>query len=219
MRRLILALVLLAVMAAAVFAQNTVNLLNTRFNAESTGNVLTLPFSEWWMAATCELSGPWGSDWHYHTPATDAPSPNCSDTSPTVGVYGSLEFHDSATEYLYRDWIVPSGWTGAIDLKIVWFSVVTSGNVVWQIKTFCTADNETLDTSTWTYNAAQTITDAAKGSGGLQNLATLAGVTTTGCAAGEVLHLKLYRDPTHASDTLAASAYLLGVEWTFRRAI
>jgi hypothetical protein len=51
------------------------------------------------------------------------------------------------------------------------------------------------------------------------NDATLTGVTITGCAAGELLHLKVFRDPGHASDSLSATAKLVGVELTYRRSM
>lgn len=210
----------LAWMAGIVVnAQNTVNLLNTRYNAESTGNVLTLPDPIWWPAVTCQAAGGWASDWHYSTAATDAPTPTCDFSAPTGNIVGRLDFDDSATEYIYREVQLPKYWSGTIDIKLAWFTSATSGNVVWQIQTTCTADNETLAPGSITYNAAQTITDAAKGSASLLNYATLTNVTTTNCAAEELLRLKIYRDPTHGSDTIGAFAGLVGVEWTYRRAI
>jgi hypothetical protein len=43
-------------------------------------------------------------------------------------------------------------------------------------------------------------------------------ITTTGCASGETLFLRIGRDPTNGSDTLAATAVLLEFEVTLRRA-
>ena len=68
------------------------------------------------------------------------------------------------------------------------------------------------------FNTASTVTDTAKGVANQTNDADITGVTMTGCAAGELLHLKALRDPAHASDTLAATARLIGVELTLRRA-
>jgi hypothetical protein len=39
----------------------------------------------------------------------------------------------------------------------------------------------------------------------------------TGCAADELLHLKVFRDPANGSDNLAATARLIGVELTVPR--
>jgi hypothetical protein len=41
----------------------------------------------------------------------------------------------------------------------------------------------------------------------------------TGCAAGELMHIKILRDSAHASDTLAATARLIGVELVIREAM
>ena len=90
---------------------------------------------------------------------------------------------------------VPAAWAGAV-------------------ATICVADAETDDPA---FNTASTVTDAAKGTTNQTNDATVTGITTTGCAAGELLHLKVFRDSAHASDTLAATARLIGVELTMRR--
>lgn len=168
--------------------------------------------SLFWMAGTCESSGAWGADWHYHTEATDAPTASCQNTTS----FATLNFDDAATETIYRDWWIPLDWNAStITADIVWYATVTSGSVVWQLQTFCTAANETMDASTWTFNTAQTVTDAANPSASTMNTVQIAPVTTTGCAAGELLHLKLLRNPAHASDTLGNTALLVGVRWTY----
>lgn len=220
MKRACLALGLVLACVVGAWAQNTVNLLNTRYNAESTGNVLTLPFTAYWQTTTCNDSGAWAADWHHHTPTVDAPSPSCaSGMAGAVATYGNLVFDDSATEYISRTFQLPSDWTGALDLRLVWISPATTGNVVWQVRTVCRADGEASDPDAFTLNAAQIITDATKGTAYLLNDATLSSVTTTGCAAGETLFLKILRDPTHASDTIADVAQLISVAMTYRRAI
>jgi len=195
----------------------TDTLTNKTVNAESTGNVVTLPFTEEWPAAACQNGLGYPVAFAYHTEATDAPSASCAGTTATI--YGALLFDDSATESIYKTWPLPSDWTGAIDLKLYWFTAATTGNVVWQVATVCVADNETMDQSTFTYNAVQKITDAAKGTASLLNTATQTGITTTGCSAGELLFLKIFRDPTDTSDTIAATADLVAVEMTYRRAM
>jgi hypothetical protein len=103
-----------------------------------------------------------------------------------------------------------------VDLAFKWFTAATSGDVVWQAATICVADAETSDPA---FNTASTVTDTAKGTTLQDNDAVITGLTITGCAAGEVLYLKVSRDPAHGSDTLAATAKLRGVELTFRRAM
>ena len=82
--------------------------------------------------------------------------------------------------------------------------------------TTCVADAETNDPS---FNTASTVTDAAKGTTLQTNDASISSVTVTGCAAGELMHIKVFRDSSHASDNLAATANLIGVEIKYRRAM
>lgn len=217
--RVLIVAALAALVSITAWAQNTVKLTNTQYNAESTGNVLTMPFVTYWQSTTCEAGGPWGADWAYHTIATDAPTPTCRDSSPTNSIGGVLDFDDAATEYIYRTLLLPSDWTGAIALVFVWDTSAITGNVVWQAQTFCNAVGEAVDESGFTYNTANTVTDAAQGTTFRLNTATISSLTTTGCAAGELFHLKVFRNPANASDTIAATASLHGVEMTARRAI
>jgi hypothetical protein len=126
---------------------------------------------------------------------------------------GVLDFADSSNLSAQLTYALPTTWTGTVDARIKWLTSATSGSVVWQLSTICVADAETDDPS---FNTASTVTDAAKGTTLQTNDASITGVTATGCAAGELLHLKIQRDSAHASDTLAATARLIGVELVIR---
>lgn len=195
-----------------VTADSTTTLTNKTLSAEGTGNVLTVPFKIWLEAASCQGSSPF-LNWDVLT--ATSPTANCiTGTNTQKGV---ADFADGATVYaMQRSIALPDDWTGAIDAKIKWLSATTTGSVVWQIATICTADAETDDPA---FNTASTVTDAAKGTTLQLNDATITGITATGCAAGELLHLKVLRDPAHASDDHAATARLIGVEVTLRRAM
>jgi hypothetical protein len=202
--------------ASAVTASSTSTFTNKTLDAEGTGNVLTLPVTEYWPVITCQAGSAYGvAGWNWHTEGTDGPTSGCNGTTATV--YGTANFDDSNTESIYRPFPLPSDWTGAIDLSLTWFTTATSGNVVWQVATFCLADNENADPASFSYNTAQTITDAAKASTIFLNTASLSSLTTTGCSAGELLFLKVFRNPAHASDTLGATAQLMSVSVTYRR--
>jgi hypothetical protein len=203
---------------ASVAAQNTVVLLSTRYNAESTGNVLSIPLTYYFPSAPCQSGSAWADGWHWGTNGTDGPTPTCQSSQPTNNVFATMSFDDSATEYIFRQIHLDADWIGAIDLAVLWYSTATTGNVVWQIQTSCVADGESV-APPLTYNAVQTIVDATKGSSSQLNTASLSSLTTTGCSASEWFHLRFFRDPTHASDTLGASAQLVGVRLTLRRAI
>jgi hypothetical protein len=89
--------------------------------------------------------------------------------------------------------------------------------VVWSISAVAIADGETLDVSGGT---AQIVADANKSTAYFLSITdatpdiTIAGTP----AAGEYVRFGISRDPTHASDTLAATARLLAVVLTYTRA-
>jgi hypothetical protein len=211
MRLLIVVLALIACAVGAA-AQNTVALLNTVYNAESTGNVLTLPIREWKAAAICNNATPAAHGWSF--PTSNPGVPACQTGSNTQ--YGTLDFADAGNLSAQTHLKLPSDWTSTVDVKVVWLTAATTGNVVWQLSTICVADAETGDPA---FNTASTVTDAAKGTTLQLNDASITTVTVTGCAAGELLFVKVQRDSAHASDTLAATARLVGLELTYRRAI
>lgn len=197
--------------ATYITASSSDTLTNKTLDAEGTGNSLTIPFKLWLPAAGCNGTTA-GSIW-------DLPTASPAVATCTVGtntVQGYLAFADSADLSAQYTWHVPSDWTGNIDAKFKWFTSATSGDVVWQLQTICVADAETNDPS---FNTASTVTDTAKGTTLQTNDASITTVTVTGCAAGELMHIKVRRDSGHASDSLAATANLIGVELTYRRAM
>lgn len=184
---------------------------NTTIDAEGTGNVLTLPRRIWLPAAGCNNATA-GSVW-------DLPTSNPAVAACVTGTNtqkGVLDFADGSNLSAQLTYLLPSTWTGTIDAKMKWFSATTSGDVVWQLSTVCVADAETDDPS---FNTASTVTDTTKGTTNQTNDASITNVTATGCAAGELLHLKIQRDSGHASDTMAGTARLVGVELVIREAI
>lgn len=213
MKRLYLTLGVLVVFAAVVYAQNTITLLNTQYNAESTGNVLTVPVKLWIPAAICNNATPASHGWSF--PTSNPGVPACH-TGASHTQLGTMDFADSADLSAQVHLKLPSDWSSTVDAKFVWFTSATSGDVVWQLSTICRADAEVAEAA---FNTASTVTDTAKGTTLQLNDASITTVTVTGCAAGELLLLKVQRDAGHASDSLTATARLVGLELTYRRAI
>jgi len=194
-----------------ITASSTDTLTNKTIDAEATGNVVTIPFTLYIGAAGCNGATA-GTIW-------DLPTSSPAVATCTLGtntVQGYLAFADATSLSAQYNWFIPSDWSGNIDARIKWFSTATSGDVVWQLQTSCVADAETNDPS---FNTANTVTDTVKGTTLQLNDASITTLTTTGCAAGELMHLKVLRDAAHASDTLAATANLIGIELKYRRAI
>lgn len=193
------------------YASDTVTLTNKTLDAEGTGNVLTIPRRIWLPAAGCNNATA-GNVWDL--PTSNPAVPACkTGTNTQMGV---LDFADGSNLSAQLTYALPTTWTGTVDARIKWLTSATTGNVVWQIQTICVADAETDDPA---FNTASTVTDAAKGTTLQTNDAAITGVTTTGCAAGELMHLKILRDSAHASDNLSATARLIGVELVIREAL
>lgn len=193
------------------YAADTATFTNKTYNAESAGNVLTIPRRIFLPAAGCNNATA-GSVW-------DLPTSNPAVAACKTGTntqMGVLDFADGSNLSAQITYMLPSTWTGAVDANIKWLTSATSGSVVWQVSTICVADAETDDPA---FNTASTVTDTAKGTTLQTNDAAITGVTTTGCAAGELMHLKIQRDSGHASDNLAATARLIGVELVIREAM
>lgn len=187
-------------------------LTNTTVDAEATGNVLTIPVKFYFAAAGCQNTT---ASLFWDTPTTNPAVAAC--VTGTNTQKGVADFADGANSLsMQTNFLLPSDWAGTVDVTFFWFTTATSGSVVWQMATSCVADGETGDPA---WNTASTVTDVAKGTTNQYNVATITGLTMTGCTASELLNLKPLRDPTHGSDSLAATARLIGIELTLRRAI
>lgn len=191
-------------------AAEILTLTNKTYDAEATGNTLTTTSKIWLPAAACQNAT---ATLTWDTPTSNPAVAACiTGTNTQKGV---ADFADSASLSMQLTLMLPSDFTGTMDARFKWLTSATTGSVVWQMATICVADAETDDPA---FNTASTVVDAAKGTTLQTNDATITGVTITGCAAGELMHVKVLRDAAHASDDLAATARLIGVELTTRRA-
>ena len=166
----------------------------------------------WIPAATCQ-----------NTTATlnsDVPTSNPAVAACVTGTNtqkGVADFANGSNLSIQQTIALPSDFTSTVDAKFIWFTSATSGSAVWQIATACVADDETDDPA---FNTASTVIDAAKATTLEINEAIITSVTITGtttCAASKLMHIRVFRDSGHASDDLAATARLIGVELTTRR--
>lgn len=198
--------------AAYITASSTTTLTNKTLNVESTGNVVTTTEHHWIEAARCDNATATSPAWSF--PTSNPGVPACQTGSNTQ--FGTMDFADSANLSAQFHLRLPPDWTGTIDARFKWFTSATTGDVVWQLATICVADAQTSDPA---FNTASTVTDTAKGTTLQQNDASITTVTVTGCAADELMYVKVSRDSAHGSDTLAATARLVGVALTLRRAM
>ena len=196
---------------AVATADSTTTFTNKSIDCEGTGNTCTIPNRAWYQAAGCNGSTA-GPIWDLPSSAP-AVAACVTGTNTQKGVLDFANGSDLSAQITHK---LPSTWTGTVDANIKWFTAATTGDVVWQIQTICVADAETDDPA---FNTASTVTDTAKGTTNQTNDASITTVTVTGCAAGELMHVKIRRDSGHASDNLADTARLIGVELVTREAI
>ena len=203
------------VQSVASYAATAKTLTNTTLDVEGTGNVVTTAPKIWMPAVAC--AGTTGS-LLWDTLATLAPTATCSaGTTETTLMRAVADFPDSDGDYSLQQTVsLPGDWTGAIDAVVKYRTTATSGNTVWQLTTACRADAEVDDVA---WNTATAFTaDAAKGTTNQLNDVSATGIVSTGCTAGELMHVKLFRNRTHASDTMTGVVSLVGLELTLRRA-
>jgi hypothetical protein len=169
-------------------------------NVETAGVNLTLPFR--WDLDLCAVSpsdGSTGYVWN-KDPLSTAPT-----LTARVGTNRGTcvaTFPDADGDYgvqITRQ--IPDGTlTGSFDADI-WWDTTGTGNARFQVQTKCYADDEADDAS---LNTASVVT-AAAGTSGRPNKQTLTSITVTGCAGGEVMRVRFFRNRTEASDTLNAA--------------
>lgn len=194
---------------------NTATLTNKTLDVEGTGNVITTLERIWLPAARCDNTTPNGL-W-------DAPTSNAGAAACVTGSNvqkGVLDFDDATDESVQRTLELPADWTGAIDVRIEWLAAATSGAVGWCVQLICVADGETDDPAFPAQASGNCVSDTAKGTTLQKNTATKTGITATGCAAGETMHVAVSRDANGGAvtDDMTGDARLIGVELTLRRA-
>lgn len=183
--------------------------------ATSDGSTVTFAsgYKIWLPAAGCANTTA-ASFWDLPT-STPAVAACVTGTNTQKGV---LQYADTSGGFSAQSgFLLPADWAGAIDAKIIWRTSATSGNAKFSLSTICTATDAT-ETDDPSFNTASTVTTAAPGTTLRLQTSAITTVTITGCAASELLHLKLFRDGNDGSDTLSASLDVIGVEVTIRRA-
>jgi hypothetical protein len=129
------------------------------------------------------------------------------------------QFPSNGTGYAVLHHLLPASWnSGAgITVTLLWAGNYSgTGNVQWNISTYCSEAGAVLYSNTFTYNTAQTVT-AAVAASGTANAAVFTAfpaLTQTGCAAPALLQVKIQNAPagsggtTYTGPLLVASALL-----------
>jgi hypothetical protein len=130
-----------------------------------------------------------------------------------------LDFADGATKlYAQATVIMPSDWDGGtVTATFYWTANSTStNNVLWGCAGRSYGNFETIDQA---WGTEQTVQDALNGTANQVAISSAtSAITLSGTpAASEVVQFRISRDPSSGSDTLAATARLIGVMITYTR--
>jgi len=183
------------------------------------GHALILTERIYWPAAQMNAAtGNWSLfDVDYDTVGEDPIAAQLSGSNQKVAY---VEFNDAQTTMVRRHHRLPSDWypAGPIDLRLLWCTPATSGNVVWSVQTAFRAEGGvgTLDPA---FNAAATVTTAAPGTAHRLVMSELLALSKTGAVAPCLLFLGITRTPAAAGDTITNNARLVGVECSYQRIV
>lgn len=173
-------------------------LTNVTLDCEATGNNCKLysPLCGGELAGVDPATGTAAHIWD-KSPLDSVPTATA--VAGTNQTYGVIRFPDADGDYgiAFTNCMLPSGFTGNVD-AVAWGKTTGTGNFRLQLATKCYASDEANDGS---YNTASVYTMAAGTSGRLNRYA-LSNITVTGCAANEVMMVRIFRNRTEASDTL-----------------
>jgi hypothetical protein len=179
------------------YASDTITFTNKTIDAEGTGNVITIP-AYWDMDLVSVVGGVAAHIWNDDPLSTACTPLAVTGTNRTTGV---CTFPASDGEYgrqITRH--LPTGWTGTFEADI-WWKTTGTGNARFRVQTACYADNED-DTPAFSNSSYVT---AAAGTSGRPNKETLTPITTTGCAAGELMRIRFSRNQAEGTDSLNAA--------------
>lgn len=154
--------------------------------------------------------------------ASGGPSAKCF--GGTNLSYVGLGYGSSATQSATRTFMLPTDWlgsaTGTFTVRVRWLEdqAPTSGsNIVWSGALACAVGGTNLDKA---FNAAGSIIDPQTAVNAINTATfTLTGTQLTTCDAGNQAVLKLFRVPGAGGDDIVGTAYLIGVEISFKRKI
>ena len=177
--------------------------------------------SEWvWVqAAQCSNSSTGYMGPHLQADKTIA-MPTAFYCQQNYHQFAAASFVDSTEQAMVYVMLLPPDWNSTPDLIIegAWTSQ-SYGNVtrtaVWQFATACVADGES--DPTFTFNTATVVASDAKANTDRVIRFTTTAVDKTGCAAGELMAIRVSRNPAYADDDLGSTAQFVGFGFKLHR--
>lgn len=124
----------------------------------------------------------------------------------------TLDFDASTAEYAQFSLRMPKAWNeSTITALCEWSHASTATNfgVVWGVQAVGLSDGDSIDAA---FGTAQTVTDTGGAANTLYKTAETSAITIAGSPAElDTVYVRVYRDATNGSDTLAVDARLHGV--------
>lgn len=193
--------------------ESTGNVTAMTVDGETSGVTITLTDERHFPVATCQNAT---ASANFDLATANTPAPTCDTGSNTQKGY--LAF-DAATDESFEDsWILPTGFTGAIDASFRWKAAATSGAVGWCMQLIRVADGSTSDPAYPAQASGNCVSDTAKGTTLQENTATITGVTCSSCVAGDHVYVRISRDANGGAvtDDMSGDALLLTYGRTIR---
>lgn len=186
---------------------------NFTLDTEGSGNTVTIQEEHWWDVVACQEST---ASHIWNTITATFPGAACDTGSNTQKGYAS--FDATTDEAIQMDWVLPTGFTGAIDVHFIWKAAATSGAVGWCAQLIRVADANTSDPAFPAQASGNCVSDTAKGTTLQENHATITGVTCTSCTARDHVYVRISRDANGGAvtDDMAGDAHLMKVGRTWR---
>jgi len=195
-----------------IYADTSETQLKKCVNGTAT-NLVFIVDERHFAVATCQNTT---ASTNFDTPTTNAPAATCDTGSNTQKGY--LAF-DATTDESFEDhWILPTGFTGAINAHFRWKAAATTGATGWCMQLIRVADGSTSDPAYPAQASGNCVSDTAKGTTLQENTATISGVTCTSCAAGDHIYVRVSRDANGGAvtDDMTGDALLLTYGRTIR---
>jgi len=194
-----------------LWTETTGALTDITLNAESSGNVITLPMEEWKEVAGCNNAT---ASLIFNSPTANAPAAVCEGTNTR---HATADFDDTTDEFFDEAWRLPTGFTGAIDWILRWKGAATSGAVGWCVQIIRVAQSAVSDPALPAQSAGNCVSSTADATTLEETEATITGVTCTSCVAGDRVNIRTSRDANGSAvtDSFIGDAKLImrGKRW------
>ncbi|HEY7393068.1 MAG TPA: hypothetical protein VH640_31400, partial [Bryobacteraceae bacterium] len=113
-------------------------------------------------------------------------------------------------DYIYATSMLPSNWTGTLNVTLVGLAGSSTGNAALQVATSCPTPTSAVEPPT--YNTASTGTMSLPTASRMNTL-SLTSVNVTGCSSNSILIVQVGRNAQSGSgDTITGNMYLLGMQ-------